>query len=90
MVNDRVYKHGFNVVRKWTDKHLFEGLSRKIIGAAIKVHRTLGPCFLENIYEEALKIELKFRVFVLSRFLDSYEIIDLTRGSDPNDIRSLK
>jgi len=54
---DRVYKHGYNVVNKWTDKYQFEELSRKIIGAAIKVHRELGPGFLENIYEEALKIE---------------------------------
>jgi GxxExxY protein len=45
------------VVNKWTDKYQFEELSRKIIGAAIKVHRELGPGFLENIYEEALKIE---------------------------------
>ena len=36
----------------------FEDLSSKIIGAAIAVHRGLGPGFLENIYEEALKIEL--------------------------------
>ena len=39
-------------------KHDFEELSRKIIGAAIQVHSELGPGFLENIYEEALKIEL--------------------------------
>jgi len=38
--------------------HQFEELSNKIIGAAIEVHRTLGPGFLESIYEEALKIEL--------------------------------
>jgi len=55
---DRVYKHGYNVVNKWTDNYQFEELSRKIIGAAIKVHRELGPGFLENIYEKALKIEL--------------------------------
>jgi GxxExxY protein len=38
-------------------KHNFEELSKKIIGAAIEVHRALGPGFLESIYEEALKVE---------------------------------
>lgn len=35
-----------------------EDLSQEIIGAAIEVHRLLGPGFLESLYEEALCIEL--------------------------------
>lgn len=33
----------------------------RIIGAAIEVHRRLGPGFLESIYENALVIELSKR-----------------------------
>ena len=33
-------------------------LTSKIIAAAIEVHRTLGPGFLESIYEEAFCVEL--------------------------------
>jgi GxxExxY protein len=32
-------------------------LSERIIGCCIRVHRALGPGFLESIYEEALAIE---------------------------------
>ena len=34
-------------------------LTQKIIGCAYKVHNTLGPGFLEKIYENALRIELE-------------------------------
>ena len=53
----------FNIIDIKSDmvhkaKRDFDDLSRKIIGAAIEVHRELGPGFLESIYEEALKVEL--------------------------------
>jgi GxxExxY protein len=34
-------------------------LTQQIIGCAYKVHNTLGPGFLEKVYENALRIELE-------------------------------
>lgn len=42
-------------------KLIHEGLTEKIIGAAIEVHRTLGPGLLESAYEECLCHELHLR-----------------------------
>ena len=42
-------------------KILFKELSYKIIGAAMEVHRILGPGFLEAVYEAALAHELTLR-----------------------------
>jgi GxxExxY protein len=45
-------------MKKFKISHQFDEMSNKIIGAAINVHSELGPGFLENIYEEAMKVEL--------------------------------
>lgn len=42
-------------------------LSSRIIGAAIEVHKTLGPGLLESAYEECLSHEFSFRNFSFDR-----------------------
>ena len=43
------------------EEYLYHDLSRLVIGAAIEVHKLLGPGFLENVYEKALAHELTLR-----------------------------
>ena len=38
---------------------LYADLTERIMGCAVKVHRTLGPGFLESVYENALAVELE-------------------------------
>jgi GxxExxY protein len=45
-------------------------LSGEIIGAAIEVHRVLGPGLLETLYEEALVVELGLRMIKVSRQIE--------------------
>ncbi len=46
-----------------------EQLTGVIIGAAIEVHKALGPGFLEAVYEEALTLELGRREIPFQRQL---------------------
>jgi GxxExxY protein len=39
----------------------FEQLSRTVIGAALAVHRELGPGFLESVYHSAMLVSLTHR-----------------------------
>jgi GxxExxY protein len=39
---------------------LYRDLTERVLGAAIEVHKSLGPGFLETIYETAFAVELNF------------------------------
>ena len=44
-----------------------DDLARRVIGAAIEVHRHLGPGFAESVYEAALSVELGLRQIPFAR-----------------------
>ncbi|MCK4343350.1 MAG: GxxExxY protein [Phycisphaerae bacterium] len=50
----------FNKHRREPSEEL-DRLAREVIGAAIEVHRILGPGLLESVYEGALCVELSLR-----------------------------
>lgn len=66
-------------------------ITKDIIGAAIEVHKELGPGLLETIYERALEYELHQRGFSVDRQQRVpiiYKGIDLTAGdSDDHALR---
>ncbi|HEY7160642.1 MAG TPA: GxxExxY protein [Acidobacteriota bacterium] len=46
---------------------VFKEFTEDIIGAAIEVHKSLGPGYLESIYEEAFAVELGFKEIPFER-----------------------
>ena len=45
----------------------FEELSGLILGAAIDVHKALGPGFLESVYQRAMEVALRHRCIPFDR-----------------------
>lgn len=65
-----------------TKKYL-DDLSYEIIGAAIEVHRVLGPGLLESIYHKCMKQELLLRKMnVISEFAINLEYKGIQLNSD--------
>jgi GxxExxY protein len=55
------YNHQDTKDTKIAPSFYLDRLAHSVIGAALSVHRALGPGFLESVYESALSIELRFR-----------------------------
>ena len=54
-------------MRNGTRDEALERLIHAVIGAAIEVHRALGPGYLESVYEEALCVELGMQELTFGR-----------------------
>ena len=53
--------------RRQVDEETLNSITERVIGAAIEVHRALGPGLLEALYENALCIELERRDLAFER-----------------------
>jgi len=77
-------QHNFPVLQ---NKHvvplLEKELTEKIIGAAIEVHKVLGPGLLESAYQVCMEHESRLRNIPFERLMDlplNYKGIDLDSG----------
>ena len=62
-----VYHEGTKSTKDTKEKSISLALSHEVIGAAIEVHRLIGPGLLESIYESALCKELFLRGVTVER-----------------------
>ncbi|MCU7920434.1 MAG: GxxExxY protein [Candidatus Thiodiazotropha sp. (ex Epidulcina cf. delphinae)] len=65
------------------DDNLINDLTEAVIGAALDVHKTLGPGYLESVYEKALCVELNQRRIPFERqygFALTYKGTQIGRG----------
>jgi GxxExxY protein len=49
-------------------KLIYPELSYKIVGAAMEVHRVLGPGYLESVFQKALAHEMTLRLISFEQF----------------------
>jgi GxxExxY protein len=63
-MTQHVIHHGGTETRR---NLLHQDLTEKVIGAAIEVHKTIGPGLLESAYEECLCHELHIREIAFQR-----------------------
>ncbi len=65
---------------------IYEDLTHRVIGCAMKVHRVLGSGFQERIYQRALKVEFELQQIVNEREMEMticYEGVEIgTRRVD--------
>lgn len=56
MITQMTQKNRVQITRKdYKKRFLFKELTYQIIGIAMKIHKQLGPGFLEAVYEESVK-----------------------------------
>jgi GxxExxY protein len=56
------------LVEVFVSEILYKELSFAVIGAAMEVHKTLGPGYLETVYQAALAQELTLRYIAFEQF----------------------
>lgn len=64
---------------------LYKDLSYAIIGAAMEVHKQLGPGFLESVYQAALAFELELKGI---SFEQQVELIVCYKGKEVGSFRA--